>query len=303
MTREDAVVERLSPGEAFKQVAHEIRFEILRALDAADDTLAFEEVRDAVSVSDPGQVNYHLDKLCGRFVERSDDGYRLTTPGRRVVGAVLAGGYTKNIDADPVALDADCAVCDRELGIHFEDHRVRVSCDFCGFDVTAPEMSPGALEGRPRSEIPHAVNAMLYRHLFAGYYGYCRFCDGPVDREVLLADEDAAPNWIDGEVFEAIVDYDCRNCGYRWPATVPAAFVLHPAVVAFHHDHGIDLRETHFWNLPWRESVGIASVLERDPIRIAVPMTVEMETAVFVVDGDLKLIEEYREEEDDRGDD
>jgi DNA-binding transcriptional ArsR family regulator len=80
--------------DAFALLSDETRVSILQSLAAAEaspedpDALSFSELRTRVGVRDGGLFNYHLRKLRGQFVEKTDDGYRLTTEGRRVESLV-----------------------------------------------------------------------------------------------------------------------------------------------------------------------------------------------------------------------
>ena len=84
----------LSPDEAFSVLGDQARLGILRALATADGPLAYVELYDAVEYDDSSNFSYHLDKLVGHFVRKTDDGYRLYDAGRRVVEAVVSGAVT-----------------------------------------------------------------------------------------------------------------------------------------------------------------------------------------------------------------
>lgn len=58
----------LSPDEAFAVLGNETRMEILQSLGEAERPLVFSELREAVEIDDPGQVNYHLNQLKRHFV-------------------------------------------------------------------------------------------------------------------------------------------------------------------------------------------------------------------------------------------
>ncbi|MFC4357215.1 winged helix-turn-helix domain-containing protein [Halobium salinum] len=269
--RGDTVVSRLSPEEAFSLLGHETRLRTLETLSAADGPLAFSELRERVGADDPGGFNYHLGKLVGRYVRKVDgaaesgtrasltaapdtvEGYELTMPGRRMVGAVLSGGTTKGLDgdADPVPVDADCPNCGAAMRAQFRDHGVRVGCDDCPFDFTNPEIPPGALEGRPHEAVPELVDRWLKRGSAVAEHGFCEVCDGPFERRFLVSTDDDAPDWLTGEAGAEVTVRDrCARCGYGWHSSVAAAVTDHPAVVAFHWEHGVDLRETPRWELP-----------------------------------------------------
>ncbi|MEF8884798.1 MAG: helix-turn-helix domain-containing protein, partial [Haloarculaceae archaeon] len=88
-------VETRDPDEAFAALADDTRVDILRALWSDEDQRAtFSELREAVGMRDSGQFNYHLDKLVGRFVRKTDDGYELTLAGLYVNGAIEAGAIS-----------------------------------------------------------------------------------------------------------------------------------------------------------------------------------------------------------------
>lgn len=285
------VVERLPPDEAFELVAHETRFRVLETLNGSDGPLAFSELRRRVGVEDPGGFRYHLQKLVGRFVHETDTGYALTVPGRRVVGAVLSGGYTKMLDAEPLPMDGSCSECGGALEARFHEDSIEVVCRNCGFRYTDPKLPAGALDGWSRTEAPMVVARWLKRIHAVAEYGFCPNCDGRLDRTVTLPSDDDAPEWLTGEHLDATVFYDCRRCGTGWQSILPLVVTTHPAVIGFHYDHGIDLRKTPGWELDW-PTVGLATLVDEDPLRIEIPIALDDETRVFTVDSDLDVLDE-----------
>lgn len=307
----DVVVERRPPDEAFGAVAHETRLRILQALGDADAPLAFSDLRRRVGVEDPGQFNYHLGELAGRFVRAADGtdgaegsdgsdgdgkagGYELAASGRRVVGGVLSGGYTKGLDADPVATDASCLHCGGTMETRFEGDTVRITCTECGMDFTNLEVPPGVLEGVPRKDAARVVDRWLKGMSATNEHGFCATCEGRVDRRVYATGDPDGPDWLGDEgVLDTIVRYDCRRCSERFHSIVPVAVLFHPAVVGFHYDHGVDLRETPAWDLDWLEP-GLATVTQSAPLRVEVSMTLEEETLALTVDRSRDVIDERR---------
>jgi hypothetical protein len=73
--------------EAFATLGNETRLSILLALweayepFVATNAVAFSELRERVGMRDSGQFNYHLDKLRGHFVRKTDAGYELRRAG------------------------------------------------------------------------------------------------------------------------------------------------------------------------------------------------------------------------------
>lgn len=299
MTDEDAaddsvVVERLPADEAFELLAHETRVRILEALKRVDGgPIAFAELRREVGVRDPGQFNYHLGKLTPRFVRNGEDGYELTGAGGQVVGAVLSGGYTKSLDADPIPMDAACMECDGQMEIRLTEDRVRVTCQECESDYTNIDVPPGVLDGWPREEVPAVVDRWLKQLTQGTEYGFCRNCDGHLERTVYAASDDDAPAWVREEDLDAIVGFECHRCGANWHSIVEVTILTHPAVAAFHYEHGVDLRTTPYWDLDWLDP-SLATVASEDPLRIEVPIALDDETRVFVFDADLDVVDERR---------
>lgn len=65
------------------------RLEILLALYDSDEPLAYSTLLEATTISDKGRFNYHLRTLREYFISQSEDGYRLTEVGERLVDAVV----------------------------------------------------------------------------------------------------------------------------------------------------------------------------------------------------------------------
>jgi len=293
MSDSDIVVERLPPDEAFGLVAHEARVRTLEALLKADEPLSFSELNDRVGMRDTGQFNYHLGKLVDRFVAEHDDGYGLTREGARVAGAIISGGYTKGIDADPVQMDATCLDCGAPMTATFEESRVDITCLDCGEDFTQLEVPPGALYDCTPEEAVDVAHRWGLRQQRLAELGFCPRCDGRMDHQVIDAESDDSPVWLVESRFEAFVRYQCERCGEGWFSDVGLALMSHPAVVAFHYDHGIDTRETPLWELEW-VSADATTVADRDPLRVAVSVTLDDETLTLTVDDELTVLDEGR---------
>ena len=284
------VVDQLSPERAFEIVGHETRLAILDALNDAEGALSFGDLRRRVGADDPGGFNYHLRQLTDRFVRASDEGYRLRPPGRRVVGAVLSGAFTQSMAGETVAVDGSCTVCDGSLVAAFEGDGVRVVCADCEWVNSGPAVPPAVIADRPTEDAPAAAGRWLRRKALSSKLGLCPNCDGRLDRRLRLPDDDDAPDWFDGHISAAVRVADCRRCGHWWHAIAEVAILAEPAVVAFHHEHGVDAIETPAWELDWLEH-GLASVASEDPLRVAVPVTLEGETKTFVVDRGVSVVD------------
>ena len=94
----------LSPAEAFAIHGNDLRVDVLRALADAEREgagpgdpygLSFSELYERVDAESTAGFAYHLDRLAGTFVSRSESGYRLTDLGERIIRAILAGTYNE----------------------------------------------------------------------------------------------------------------------------------------------------------------------------------------------------------------
>lgn len=292
----DVVVERLPPNEAFELLAHDLRFRVLETLNEADEPLAFSELRVRVGVDDPGRFNYHLGKLTDRFVRSDAEGYELATSGRRVVGAVLSGGYTKALDADPVETDAACLLCGSEMETRFRDDGIEIQCRECDSSYTNTPIPAGIFDGVAPEDVPPVVDRWLKRIHSTADYGFCHNCDGEVDFTIVVAGGENVPEWLDEEGAdeeEAAVRYECERCNTNWYSSFSYYVVFHPAVVGFYYEHGVDVRTTPYWDL---DGIGpdAATVVSREPLRIDLSVALGAETAVFTFDEDLNVVEERR---------
>jgi hypothetical protein len=291
------VVDHLSPEESFELLAHESRVRTIQTLDE-DGPLPHATLRERVGVDDPGRFNYHLRKLDGQFVREGDEGYDLTVSGRRVVGAVLSGGYTGDLAGEPISMDADCLRCGGSQAYHLDDDGVYVACRDCDLTFNRVEIPPGVLEGSGRGDVPDLVDRWLKRRLTTAQYGFCYRCDGSVDQRVIRVTDDGdwrddVPGWLADLPVDVLVRHRCVRCGDERDAFVATMALFDPVVVGFHHEHGIDVRETPMVDLDWLE-MGVTTVESTDPLVVTVPVTLDEETLVVSFDAGLSRIDDRR---------
>jgi len=275
MTDDDAV---RSPEAAFSLLSNATRFSILRALYEADErSLSFSALRERTGVRDSGQFNYHLGKLVGVFVRETDEGYALRYAGRRVIGAVLSGAYTREVTVDPIPVDGRCFDCGGRLEATYRDERARIGCVDCDLSVTEYGVPPGLVEGYEREQLPYVFDRWIRVQMAQFFAGFCPRCLGQI--RTTLGSEQDEDLGVPG------LTHECDRCGFSSLSVVGAAVVDHPAVVAFHHDHGVDLRETPLWELDWLFSVR-HEFLSADPPRVRVVIPLDDEELLVTVDAD-----------------
>jgi len=280
-----AVVEQLSADTAFELLSNETRLSVLRALFDADGALSFSELNDAVGTRDSGQFNYHLDRLKGAFIDKTAEGYELTAEGMDVVGSLLAGPYTKTVEADPVPVDAECPYCDGTLAGIFDDDHVRVACEDCNRNVISLAVPPGTFEHYPRTEWPRIAEQWTRQEFETADRGFCPVCHGPIESRIEIDPDEIY------DVFEAGISYACQRCGEIQYANVAACLLWHPAVIAFYHERGVDVKHTPVWEFEWAVRPS-AEVRSEDPLRVAVPVEHADDRLVLVVDENAEVVEQ-----------
>ena len=285
--------------DVFGVVANDTRFEILQALwdihtespeeiDGPErDPVPFSDLRERVGVRDSGRFNYHLSELVPRFVQHRADGYALTHAGAQIIGAVVSGVYTETdteLDANPVD---DCGKqnCDGTLEASYDDGHVTVACDDC--DVRIVMHAPPILVGAHDVESnPDTLQQYTLTELQKTIRGFCPLCNGPIDARVArghLGDDDPP----DGRVK---VVHECRECGLVSHTSAVSLLLDHPAVVSLLYEAGYDYREIALWKRP--ESVeSVESIVDDDPVRVAVTVTVDGEELSVLLDEELSVIE------------
>ena len=271
-------------AEAFALLGDETRVAILEALaGGGDDPTSFAELREQVGVSDSGRFNYHLGKLVGTFVEKVEAGYELTYAGSRVVGAVYEGTYAEGDAIDPVELDAPCPACGGPIELRYADEKITISCRDCEETLSKFGFPPGAVAGRDPADLPRLLTRHMETLLDRLRAGFCINCSGPVD-----------PTFDDAVEDDQLgVTFDCERCRSEVETSLASVLLTEPAVVAFHYDHGVDVRETLLWALAWLGE-SVSERVSDSPPRYAVTLHLDDETLRVQVDDELRVVEATR---------
>jgi len=271
------------PEEAFAALGDRTRIEIIRALaEDLTEAVPFSELQERVGVRDSGQFNYHLGKLLGRFVRKTDEGYTTTYAGGHLHGAILAGTYTESGGIEPIELDDTCPMCGAPVAVRYEDERVYISCTDCDEFRNEFSMPPGVVDGRDREALPETFDRWLRLNVERIVAGFCPACEGPT-----------SPSFerIDGDIAAV---YECERCGDHLQADPAGVVLSHPAVVSFYYDHGIDVRREPLWRLlgpNYAELKELTRVLEEDPFRLRITFERGGDRLDLVLDDDAEVIE------------
>ncbi|MFC6960787.1 winged helix-turn-helix domain-containing protein [Halocatena marina] len=277
--------ECVSPAEAFSIIGNETRLSILEALWAVENRpVRFSRLRKQVGMRDSAQFNYHLDKLIGQFVVRSEKGYDLRNAGERVVEAVLAGSFNEHPRVEPFTIDSPCTRCDAPLRVYYEDEQLTVECPECDRGHGTYTFPPGGLHDRSHDELLTAFDQRV-RHLHClAADGVCPACSGRMRTTIVREDECCLG-------VDLRADHVCEQCNHNLCSAIGLSLLDHSAVVAFHKEHDIDLNSTPYWNFEWCVSDDQTTVLSEDPWRLRVDIPLDAQTLSVVLDGDLTVIE------------
>jgi hypothetical protein len=251
----------VDPTAAFELLADPTRFAILAAIaESSEDeyrgTLSFSELRERAGVADSGQFNYHLDRLVGPFVRRTDGGYGLRHAGRIAYRLAVSGLLADHDAVDVAALDAPCHVCGGRLAATYEGDRLRVGCRDCDRRVAVGPFPPRALTAHPPAALLRAVDRYLAGITIRAAANVCPWCGSPMAASLDPAGED----WPGVEV---VVDNRCDRCHGFVVTRVHDLIRYHPAVVAFCYEHGVDAVQSTVWDLE-RELAGLTVARDGD---------------------------------------
>jgi len=271
-------------ASAFDVLGQEIRIAILEALvqqraEAPDTPAAsFSELRDRVGVADSGQFNYHLGKLTGQFVQKTDAGYELNAAGQEVAGAILSGSFEADSQRGPTELDAPCRECGEPVTVHYEDGKIAVECE--NGHLNHSDYIPGHLV--ERLSLPAAMRLatlMGQQDLELLIRDTCPYCYGQIDSSIALADG------------QPILDGQCRQCGFLFQGPASLVVLTHPVLRAFYLERGMDVREVSLWTLPFLTESDRLQVKSETPIHVEVDASTDGDRLTFLIDEDCSVLE------------
>lgn len=280
---------RATPSERFASLAHETRLAIVRELGGpADDgdgyvTLPFSALQHRVGVEDNGRFAYHLGKLRGTFVERVDEGYRLTRPGVDIYQAILAGAYSVREDLGPFDTDLPCLDddCEGTLRCEYADDRFRLWCGGCDELLVEYVLVAGCFGDDLPANLLSTASKRIKRDMLSLHQGYCPYCAGSVEFRALGPVRNL--QWCESE---HLFRHDCTRCHWWMRTRASRVALVLPQVVAAFASEGVDLFEWPHWGARAdREE----EVLSRDPLKIRVRITVEGVTREVILGPELRV--------------
>ncbi|WP_436909997.1 winged helix-turn-helix domain-containing protein [Halosimplex marinum] len=300
--------EGVDPTAVFELLADETRLAIVRELAVERYSnwqwsgKTFAELRRAVGVEDAGNFSYHLEKLTGRLVAKDGDEYYLLNHGLEIVGAVESGRYSDAGETvrGPTTYDCPYPDCERALEGIYEDQYFRLRCpDHHRFSATI--LPPAVAAAHSPDELVEIMTIDTRQEVQWARAGVCPNCSGPIEA-ALPAPDPALPAQIEPDFPDdaVLAAFDCRQCGLSFEIPAGSCVVDHPAVVAFHHDHGEDIRFRPYVVLPFC-GIGRADLESEDPVRVRVDVRLDGDALHLWLDGETNVVEFERETNVDDG--
>lgn len=277
--------------DALAALGNRRRLEILFALAEAEReqqeqwlTMSFTALYDAVDVESTSQFSYHLDRLVGRFVAETPDGYRLTYGGDKIVRTILSGLYESTHSFDDVDLPGVCVFCEAaSLVATVDEEWFVVRCRSCESTLLTDLLPRSQTRHRSASEVVASAGYRIWSTYTLVQGGVCPECYGPVETAVDAREHDTRTLYT--------LESTCRECRFtiHMPIEVSAAF--HPAAVGFLWDHGVSLLELPLWEffefiVTDAMRVDVDGV---DPLEATFEITLDEETLRLVMDDSLTV--------------
>lgn len=313
----------LPPDDAFSLLCDETRVQILQTLGGATEPLSFTELRNGVGVRQGGNFNYHLEQVVGHFVAKTDDGYVLRQPGRRVVQAVRSGSVTTDPAFDHTEIDEACWWCGSPILVGYRQERVEIYCTECGgtygdTDVRWP--NPGAVpvpdslsglgflgavflpaagvEDRTPAEVYHTAISRELLDFTAVSLGFCPRCSGTVETSASVCENHGEPDGLCedcGNRKAVHLHAACENCNFGLEVPIVYAFYADTEFIEFLTSHGISPVSMDVENEPF-PVVGAydEEVLSVDPFEAEFTFTVEGDSLTMAVDDSFSKFEARR---------
>lgn len=306
----DGGTDDLGPDQAFGLLGNELRMAILRELWAEYEPLAapqftamsFSELRERVGVSDPGQFNYHLNRLVGPFLRRSEAGYTLRPNAVGILRAVGTQSVTGHHSLAATPADDPCPLCGGDVEVTVAADVLVVRCTACegeylgdsipaGTLMASSIFPPAGVGDRSGQALWEAIFDHLATEAFGFLRGICPTCASTVTPRVdVCADHDPAGICETcGSTQVGMAMVHCEACRFAWRVPAWVAALTHPSVVAFFHDRGRDAVGGLTFDMYTTFLQGSQRVHSVDPPTFEVAVAVAGDDLVVTVDGGLAV--------------
>lgn len=302
--------------EAFAALANETRVEILLTLwsamdplperDASETALSFVELYDRVRYDQTSNFQYHLEKLTGHFVHKTDAGYTLTTSAKRVLSTVMAGTLTDAPSFSEERIAAACMLCGTSTIVDYSDGILIQRCPSCDGVTKEHNEPPGViakeyrppigLKNRTPQEFVQQSKTWQRHQRHAFIEGACPECSGTITTTIEICDDhdrhDLRVCHHCERVHEIVVSFVCDVCKSSMRTGIWNTILTDVAVIAFFHDHGLDTKalEDRFEYGILFDAVEQVTVDAKEPLEIAVKVELDGDNLTVILDDEADVI-------------
>ncbi|WP_245853138.1 winged helix-turn-helix domain-containing protein [Natrinema ejinorense] len=278
----------IRPAEAFSLLGNETRIKILETLwKAEEQPVPFSRLYEAADVTNSSKFNYHLGKLLGQYIRKTDGGYELRTAGKSVVGMIVKGSFNAHPQPDPFEVDEPCTKCSGQLMARYENEMLAIECSSCDRGHGRYSFPPGGMLGRDNDELLTVFDRRVRHLLNLAQDGVCPECSGKIRSMIEMGE-------IETHDAEISVRFVCQQCNHTLQAPIGFTLLNRSPVVTFYRDHGLELADRRYWRLPWCVSDDCTTIRSVTPHSFDVALTLDSETLCITLDRDLNLIRTRR---------
>jgi len=298
MTTDESDFETTDSGSEslFSLVGNEIRAAIIRVFGDARleqrsrPTLSFSEMRSAID-QDPhsSQFNYHLQKLVGNFLEKTESGYRMRPEGHALYKRIAAGTFGPREAPSPLDAGFECHHCETDVEARFEDGLVRIKCPGCDYLYEIAFIPPGSV-ATEEGLLEQVAMYAKHEHL-AVARGLCPTCGSSLTSE--FVDPEATP--FEGGHRDKIAVYrSCTYCTEERYLSVGEILLADTEVIAFCQMNGDNVIEQPLWEVDFAATDRYVTVEGTDPWRVALKIRYDDTKLRLVIDEDLQIVNRTR---------
>lgn len=251
----------LSPDETFEILGKKVRLQILRTLGEADEPLAYSELFDRIEYDDSSNFNYHLGRLEGHFIHKTDDGYVLRHAGRRVIEAVLSGAVTESPAVKRTQVDWPCFLCGAPIEVSYREEHLGMYCPACGGTRGAGStigedwavqptdvlgylnLPPAGVSDRTPAEILETASVWTTTEVMELSRGICPRCSASVEQSLAVCDDHDDTNGrceSCDQRFGVTTHYQCTNCIFDLESPFVTSLLTNLDLIEFMVERGVD---------------------------------------------------------------